>query len=249
MKKINVKEIILIALVVCFAISTIVLSVLLCVQHRKIKELEAPVDASNMAMYYKRKCELFDLENVHLSHGQIVFIGDSLTDGCALDTYYAGLDLAVYNRGIGGDSTSGVLQRLKVSLFDINPSKVVLLIGVNDINGHVNKEKILGNYSKILQEISVNLPTTEVVCVSLLPVNESLKNLINVDIVQSNRIIMELNPKIEELATQFNYLFVNAHPYFIDSNNLLKSELTVDGIHLNGLGYTVLSEKIKDVLE
>ena len=102
------------------------------------------------ADYYDRKCEAFKLENANFAHGQTVFIGDSLTDGCALDVFYPGLSTAVYNRGIGGDSTAGVLKRLEFSLFDIKPSRIVLMIGINDINGMVPNSKILENYGKIL---------------------------------------------------------------------------------------------------
>ena len=51
-----------------------------------------------MQEYYNNKCQTFEMENANFSRGQIVFIGDSITDGCALDDYYGGLSLATYNR-------------------------------------------------------------------------------------------------------------------------------------------------------
>ena len=87
---------------------------------------------SDFEKYYKMKTEAFAVNNTNASKGQIVFIGDSITDLCPLDDYYSDLQLATYNRGIGGDTTAGVLKRLDVSALQINPSKVVLLIGAND---------------------------------------------------------------------------------------------------------------------
>ena len=121
--------------------------------------------------YYDNKCLAFGVQNANASKGQIVFIGDSITDLYLLDDHYADLPFACYNRGIGGDTTSGVLKRLKVSLFDITPKTVVLLIGTNDINGGVGDEVILSNYRQIIDEIFDNLPGVELYCVSIIPQN------------------------------------------------------------------------------
>ena len=130
--KISKKQILYIVLLSVFVLSTAVLSALLVIK---------PTNTSDLS-YYEKKCNVYEIENANFSHGQIVFIGDSITDGCALNDYYKNLPLAVYNRGIGGDTTSGVLERLKLSLFDIKPSKIVMLIGINDINGSISNEKI-----------------------------------------------------------------------------------------------------------
>lgn len=238
MKKINKREIVFIISTILLAISTVVLSVLLCVKKDKPENLQ----------YYDEKCEMFKLENANFAHGQIIFIGDSITDGCALDVFYNDLPLAKYNRGIGGDSTSGVLNRLKISLFDIKPSKIVLMIGVNDINSNVSKNKILENYQNILSEISANLPTTQVYCVSILPINKMLEDYTPINVESSTELILEINPEIQNLAGQFGYEFVNMYPHFADSNNFLIESLTPDGIHLNSNGYTVYSNLLKPYL-
>ena len=62
-----------------------------------------------------------------------MFVGDSITDLYVLDDHYADLPQAVYNRGIGGDTTAGVLARLQVSVLDLQPDVVVLMIGTNDL--------------------------------------------------------------------------------------------------------------------
>ena len=102
-----------------------------------------------VASYYENKCLAFSLENANYSKGQIIFIGDSITDGYPLDSYYGDLNLKTYNRGIGGDRTSGVYRRLKVSLYDLKPTKVILMIGINDINSGETNDEIIANYSQI----------------------------------------------------------------------------------------------------
>ena len=147
-KKVKIWNLISTITIAVLLITTVALSVILIVKNKK---------ENDMQTYYYQKCEMFEMENANFARNQIVFIGDSLTDGCMLDKFYSNLPLATYNRGIGGDTTSGVLKRLKLSLFDINPSKIVLLIGTNDINGGVENNKILENYRNILKEISTKL--------------------------------------------------------------------------------------------
>lgn len=42
--------------------------------------------------------------------------------------------IRVYNRGIGGDVTDGLLERMDESIFDLEPKKVFINIGTNDIS-------------------------------------------------------------------------------------------------------------------
>ncbi|RYD73127.1 MAG: hypothetical protein EOP84_22040, partial [Verrucomicrobiaceae bacterium] len=62
--------------------------------------------------------------------GGVVFLGDSITQGWqSLGKDFPGMKSA--NRGISGDTTRGVLFRLKEDVIDVHPRAVVLLIGTN----------------------------------------------------------------------------------------------------------------------
>ena len=235
-KKISKKDIIYLSVIVLLLAATITLSALL------IRE------KNTLPSYYDQKCDMFALENMNFSHGQIAFIGDSLTDGCALDHYYTDLPLAAYNRGIGGDTTAGVLERLKVSLFDIKPSKIVLLIGGNDVNGRRENADILKNYEEILKEISLNLPDTQVFCISILPMNKVVENYASIDVDRSMAAVKVLNPEIKSLAEKYGYEFVDLFSDFADSDGYLQIDLTPDGIHLNHEGYLKYSKIIEPLL-
>ena len=161
-----------------------------------------------------------------------------------MDDYYSELPLATYNRGISGDTTGGVLNRLKISLFDIKPSKVILMIGINDINWEVPNSEILQNYKDILKEISTNLPQTEVFCVSILPENKDLW----VDVDKNNQTIMEINPQIKKFAEEFEFTYVDMFSQVADLNNYLIKEYSDDGLHLNHNGYVKFSSCLKPYL-
>ena len=61
----------------------------------------------------------------------VVFLGDSITEGGVWDEWFR--ELLTLNRGIGGDTVGGVLDRLDSALYE--PRAISLLIGTNDLTG------------------------------------------------------------------------------------------------------------------
>jgi len=234
MKK-QIKQILLPILFCCVIGLAVILPVAI---YKKVDAKQNPFEE-----YYNMKCDSYAVQNANLSQGQIVFIGDSITDLYHLDDYYADLPLATYNRGIGGDTTAGVLKRMKVSLYDIAPSKIVLLIGSNDVGGR-SVEYIMSNYQKILEQIKQNLPTTQVFCMSIISQN----NMIGLDITSNVEKIKQLNPQIKTLAESMGYSYFDLFSLTIDENEQLKATYTDDGIHLNNAGFAVWTNLIKAYL-
>lgn len=198
--------------------------------------------------YWQTKYDEFVVENRSAKMGQIVFLGDSITDFCPLENYYSDLSLKTYNRGIGGDTTLGILKRLDVSLFDIRPSKIVLMIGINDINSGRTIDEIAESYSNILNQIKTRLPETQVYCMSVLPMSDKLLEVVSIDLTERNNQVIALNEKINELANGLGYSYLNLFSLVSTSENLLKNELTDDGIHLNNNGFTIWANLVKPYL-
>lgn len=209
---------------------------------------ESEDDRNAMEIYYDNKCESYGVQNVNLSKGQIVFIGDSITDLYILDDHYADLPLASYNRGIGGDTTSGVLRRLKVSIFDISPSVVVLMIGTNDINGGVDEAKILSNYEQIIDEIYSALPDVELYCMSIIPQNDDIETYSSIRISDTTPRILSANSKIRQLAESRGATYLDLFSLLADAENHLIKEYSDDGLHLNPTGLAVWTELLKPYL-
>ncbi|MBO4569717.1 MAG: G-D-S-L family lipolytic protein [Clostridia bacterium] len=198
--------------------------------------------------YWQAKYDEFVVENRSAKMGQIVFLGDSITDFCPLENYYSDLSLKTYNRGIGGDTTLGILKRLDVSLFDIRPSKIVLMIGINDINSGRTVDEIAESYSNILNQIKTRLPETQVYCMSVLPMSDKLLEVVSIDLTERNNQVIALNEKINELANGLGYSYLDLFSLVSTSENLLKNELTDDGIHLNNNGFTIWANLVKPYL-
>lgn len=193
---------------------------------------------------YDEKVAAFSEENSKLKKGQIVFLGDSITAGYPLQLYYHNLNLKTYNRGISGDTTNWLLTRLQTSLIDIAPSKIVLMIGTNDINLGKSAEEIAQNYQSILHLISSELPDVEVFCVSVIPQNKKYSQTAQ----ENNARIQETNREIESLASAYGYQYVNLYDKLTDKDGTLKRSYSTDGLHLNFWGYCVWTDVLKERL-
>ena len=236
-KKISVKDIIYISTTVLLVGGLVTTCVLLNIK----KNQEVSQD------YYDKKVAQFTMENGNFSKGQIVFIGDSITDLYHLDDYYQDLSLRTYNRGIGGDVTGMLLKRIQVSLYDLEPTKVVLMIGINDINGGVSTDTILENYDNILKGIKTKLPSAKVYTMSILPINSDLPSY--VDVNKSTERILAINEEIKTMATNYSYKYMDLFSLVKDDSNHLKKEYSLDGIHLSEQGFVTWTNLIKPELK
>ena len=92
-------------------------------------------------------------KQVKQDQGALVFLGDSITQGWGdnFRGHFKGVKVA--NRGISGDTTRGVLIRLKEDVFSLNPKGVVILIGTNDLGMKATPEVIAGNLKLIIAEL------------------------------------------------------------------------------------------------
>ena len=199
--------------------------------------------------YYDLKCESFSVQNANLAKGQIAFIGDSITDLYALDGYYSDLPLATYNRGISGDTTEGVLKRLEVSLFDIKPSAVVLMIGTNDVGWGREKGEIINTYRDIVDEIYKKLPDVKLYCMSIIPMGKDLFGYGGIDVNLATEKIIEINSEIEKIALAKGATYVDLFSLLADENNYLIKKYTDDNLHLNDEGYKIWTAALKEKLQ
>jgi len=84
----------------------------------------------------------------------IVFLGTSLTGGFLLSELFK--DTRLKNRGIGGNRTNGILNRLS-EVTDGKPAKIFLKVGTNDIQPNCITDTIFNNFLKIVNGIKKQL--------------------------------------------------------------------------------------------
>lgn len=105
----------------------------------------------------------------------VVFLGDSITQGWGNNFrgHFAGMKLA--NRGIGGDTTRGMLIRLDEDVLSLNPSAVVMLMGTNDIEVGIEPEAIGRNFAKIIAALKKHNHEMPIVVCRIFPSSATKK--------------------------------------------------------------------------
>ena len=174
--------------------------------------------------------------------GRVMFLGDSITE----DGDWASLlgDSTVVNRGISGDITYGVLGRLD-DVVARRPSKLFILIGINDIGKDIPDNVIADNIRKIIQEVGRRSPETEIILQSLLPVNPTVQGFPQHYDKQEH--VMNTNRLLRIVASAAGVTLVDLFEPFLDDGYRLDPQFTYDGLHLNDAGYAkwveVLTER------
>lgn len=171
---------------------------------------------------------------------QIVFFGDSITEMYDLDKHYDGL--TVYNRGISGDTTSGMLARLQTNVIDLAPSKVIILGGANDLDGVSDIFEIGKNIATMIDTIQAALPATEIFVQSVLPFNNDTKlfGVLNCVDNRKNSDVGALNLHLFTLCIARNVPLIDTYSHFV-KDGALNPEYSLDGLHINDKGYSLLT--------
>jgi len=178
------------------------------------------------------------------SEKDIIFLGNSITNHADWEELL-GMPNA-RNRGISGDITYGVLERLD-EVIEGHPAKVFILIGINDISRNIPDSVILNNDRKIIQRIKVGSPKTKIYFQTLMPVNNTFtqfKNHYNKD-----EHIQAVNEGLKKITAEENITLIDLHPHFLDSEGRLDKNYTFDGLHLNAKGYEVWKKILKPYLK
>lgn len=208
----------------------LLVGILLCINEKKIINMNYKIEKIERYTYNKES---------------IVFLGDSITSRCDLDKYFPNYN--VYNSGIAGNMTKDILDNMENRVFVYNPTKVFILIGTNDlVYSGLDNDGIKNNIEEIINKIYEKNSNTKIYLESIYPVNNSL----NKEIVETrtNDNIKDLNNKIEKICNNNKCTYINMYDNLTDKNGNMKRIYTVDGLHLNKIGYKVVASKLTKYL-
>lgn len=177
--------------------------------------------------------------------GAIVFVGDSLTGGWKgpmLAEAFPGLKIA--NRGIGGDTSRGVLFRFKEDVLDLNPRAIMLLVGGNDLSAHGNPAFAEENTAAMLDMAKALNPATPIILCQGPPSADPkapLKPDARADLVARMANVA---------AGRENVTLVNLYAVFGTPEGVpIPEYYAADLVHLSPAGYKKWAEIIKPVFE
>ncbi|MDE7209374.1 MAG: hypothetical protein K2O31_05760 [Clostridia bacterium] len=190
-----------------------------------------------------KKATTYASAGVNATRGKTVFFGDSITEMYDLEEYFPHLNLC--NRGISGDTTKDMLNRLQSNVLDIAPTKIIFLGGTNDIGKNIPPKEIANNIHMIIQKIQDTLPDCKIFIQSVYPVNTVRRpTFFSKTGNRTNIVIDELNVLLKNLCNDCNCVYIDVNPSLKDQNGNLKKEYSVDGLHLTKEGYIHVSSVI-----
>jgi lysophospholipase L1-like esterase len=171
-------------------------------------------------------------EALPIAPDDVVFLGDSITEAGAWEELFP--DIRVRNRGIGGDTTDGVLRRLD-QVTEGAPVKLFLMIGTNDLFRGDSEAEIVSHIEEILERVKDESSDTEVYVQSVLPREAEYRERVE-----------ELNARLAEIASEMGAGWVDLYPAFLDSETgAIRAELSNDALHLLGPGYILWRDQVE----
>ena len=170
----------------------------------------------------------------------VVILGDSITQGWPPNFRgsFAGMKLA--NRGIGGDTTRGMLIRLEQDVLSLNPAAVVMLMGTNDIEVQIAPEMIARNFKKIIEALKKHNPKMPIVLCRMFPSSASKK--------RPTETIQKVNQLYDTIVRNDKQItVVDTFALFDDGNGDALPAYFPDLLHLNGEGYAKWASALQPI--
>lgn len=201
-----------------------------------------PVASYARSEYWHQRVTLFDL--LPVEPGDIVFLGNSITDGGEFTELFD--NPSIKNRGISSDVISGVKERLH-QVTDNHPSKIFLLIGINDVSHNLTVTRLASDYEDLVKEIRKRSPESKLYIQSLMPINNDFGRYKNLK--GKEKVVKQLNEKLKEIAQRNGAIYVDLWPALADpKTGKLRREFTNDGLHLLGKGYDAWADAIRNLV-
>ncbi len=171
----------------------------------------------------------------------LVFLGDSITQGWGDDMGGSFPGVKVANRGISGDTSRGMLIRLKDDVLSLNPTGVVMLLGTNDLEENAEPEVIVGNFKLIVAELKKHNPKLPLIVCQVFPSSESKK--------RPAEKIKKLNDMYAAAVKgDAQVTLVETWTLFADEKGDAKLAEFPDLLHPNGAGYKKWAAALRPIL-
>jgi lysophospholipase L1-like esterase len=169
---------------------------------------------------------------------RVVFMGDSITDGWGHRYGKFFPDKPYINRGISGQTTPQMLIRFRPDVIALRPKVVVILAGTNDLAGNTGPatlEAIEDNLASMAELAKFN--GIRVALASVMPVCDYIQPQTT---RRAPEKIVALNAWIKNYAAKNGLAYLDYYSAMLDDKQMLKQELTYDGLHPNDAGYAIM---------
>ena len=162
-------------------------------------------------------------------------------------------ELILFNLGIGGETTEGLVKRIPHEMKARNSSDgniVFIAYGVNDLavkdgNQMVSQTKFKANIETAVQDAKIY--SKDIYLISILPISENIDSKISATgKIRTNEDVLLYNEILKDIAAENSLNYVDFHSAFIDQKEILLSK---DGVHPNENGYKMMAEIAIPIIE
>ena len=177
---------------------------------------------------------------------ELLFLGDSITEDWPQFRPQFFQNNPCVVRGIGGQTTPQMLLRFRQDVIALQPKKVILLAGINDIaqnTGPIRLDQIMDNIKSMAEIAKANV--IEIILCSVLPANSFPWRP---EIVPTQKVI-DLNQKIQAYAAEQDLVYVDYYTHMVDSQGGLKANLGYDTVHPNAAGYQLMEQILSNYID
>lgn len=188
--------------------------------------------------YYDVRRAAHDMEG--LPRGSVVFVGNSITEQGWWSMLFKAKNIE--NRGIGGDNTYGIIDRLP-DILASKPEKIFLMAGINDISLNFPLDTIVNNVRYMVRLSKEMAPGCKLYVQSVLPLNDSL--LAYPKVKGKNPEVRKLNNMLKAMCEEEGVKFLDIASLLSDEKGDLKLLLTKDGLHIHPQAYQIWAGYLK----
>lgn len=173
--------------------------------------------------------------NRFVSRGQILFFGSTYTEHFPIYELKQDfeIDKTIYNRGICGLTLSQAFECLDTCVFQLEPSKLFLNIGEEDLSQtDFSLKDFAASYQNLISTIRRRLPKTEIYLISVYPQQDTLLSA-------------AVNESLWKLAAQNDCDFLDMTPYLTDSKGQFRSNCYGENMALLPAAYAEIFRRIR----
>ncbi|MDR5658956.1 GDSL-type esterase/lipase family protein [Serpentinicella sp. ANB-PHB4] len=188
----------------------------------------------------------------------LVCIGDSLTYGFGVKSSQAWVNLIeptlgerVFNRGINGDTTEGMVSRFKNDVIFQKPTEVIIMGGSNDFIMGISVDVVCSNIEYMVRMCNNNGITP---IIGIQPqVDPAMANKYwsaTTDFISVNDKIESYRNWVLGFTKDNNIKYIDIYAQILNYlAEMDKKTIFTDGVHLTPKGHEIVVKTVKDTLK
>lgn len=164
----------------------------------------------------------------------VLFLGDSQFDY----GYWLTFDSDIANKGIVNSASAGMkiadMRRAVQSVVEYEPHNVVICAGTDELSKS-SAEEIVNGYKGLINDLKNAVPKAKIYVVNIPGTGNQTYA----------KTVVDINKRLSSVAAETGAKIIDAAKVLSNEGTLIERFRHLDGLHLNQMGYNVLSEVVR----